>query len=91
MQLELAVTLAIYLVLRRGEVLGLRWCGIDFDKGTVKIANTRTKAGGSVIEKDPKTEKSKRTLQMCSAVISALEKVLEQKIEREKEPYFHVK
>lgn len=90
-QLELAVTLAIYLGLRRGEVLGLRWGDIDFDKGTVKIANTRTKAGGSVIEKDPKTEKSKRTLQMCSAVISVLKKALEQKREREMGPYFHVK
>lgn len=83
-QLELPVLLAVYLGLRRGEVLGLRWSDIDFEKCTVKIQNNRTKAGGKIIEKDPKTEKSLRMLCMSPAVIHVLRKAREQQKETAK-------
>lgn len=70
--LEAPVVLAVYLGLRRGEVLGLRWSDVDFEAGILHIANTRTKAGGKVIEKEPKTEKSNRVMLMSPPVISAL-------------------
>lgn len=71
-KLELPVTLAVYLGLRRGEVLGLRWKDVDFEAGVLHIRNTRTKAGASVIEKEPKTENSKRKLSMPDEVRKVL-------------------
>lgn len=71
-KLELPVILAVHLGLRRGEVLGLRWQEVDFETGTVRIDNTRTKAGGSVIEKEPKTEKSRRAFEMPDEVRTVL-------------------
>ena len=73
-QLELPVTLAALLGLRRGEVLGLRWEDIDFNNRLLHVCNTRTKAGGKIIEKQPKTEKSDRWFEMPDAVIAALTK-----------------
>jgi len=70
--LEALVVLAAYLGLRRGEVLGLRWSDVDFEAGVLHIVNTRTKAGGRVIEKDPKTETSNRVMLMSQPVIRAL-------------------
>lgn len=70
--LELPVVLAVYLGLRRGEVLGLRWSDIDWEKGVLHVESTRTKAGGTVIVKDPKTEKSRRALR----ILPEVEKVL---------------
>jgi len=49
-----AVVLASRYALRRGELLGLRWQDIDFDKHTIKIVNTRTKVYKAV-EKKPKS------------------------------------
>jgi len=66
--LELPVTLAVYLGMRRGEVLGLRWSDIDFEGGILQISSTRTKAGGNVIVKDPKTDKSRRAFKMPQEV-----------------------
>lgn len=89
-QLELPVTLAAYLGLRRGEVLGLRWCDIDFDKNILRVENTRTKAGGEVIEKEPKTEKSKRVLVMPMQVVAALHRAKERQTEiRQKHKNYH--
>lgn len=61
-QLEVPVFLAVYLGLRREEVLGLRWKDIDLEKRVAHIVNVRTKAGDVVIEKAPKTKKSERSL-----------------------------
>jgi len=59
-----AIMLASGLGLRRGEVCGLKWSHIDFEKGIVKIENTRTANGGVEVEKSTKTEKSNRTLSL---------------------------
>jgi len=47
-QIELAVQLAIYLGLRRGEICGLRWENIDLFGRTVRIVDNRTMAGAKV-------------------------------------------
>ena len=89
-QLELPVTLASYLGLRRGEVLGLRWRDIDFEKNILRVNNTRTKAGGNVIEKEPKTEKSKRVLVMPAQVVEVLlnEKTRQVEIRKKHQNYY---
>lgn len=60
--LELVVKLGAYLGLRRGEICGLRWRDIDFEHSVIHIRVTRTTAGDRVVEKEPKTKNSIRTL-----------------------------
>jgi len=74
LNLEVPVVLAAMLGLRRGEVLGLRWSDIDFEKRVLHVCNSRTKAGGNIIEKAPKTEKSNRSFIMPEEVVNALRK-----------------
>ena len=73
-QLEVPVKLAAYLGLRRGEVLGLKWEHVDFDNATIRICNTRTEAGHTVIEKQPKTERSNRQLQLTPELVDFLKR-----------------
>ena len=71
--LEIPVLLAAYLGLRRGEIAGLRWRDIDFENAVIHIENTRTKAGGKIVEKAPKTERSIRQLLLPEALSSVLQ------------------
>lgn len=70
---SLPIILALFLGLRRGEVLGLRWPDVDFDKKTMFIQRTATpsKKGGYVID-SCKTEKSVRMLLVPDVVIDKL-------------------
>lgn len=88
--LEVPVVLASYLGLRRGEVLGLRWEDIDFEKGILHVCNTRTKAGATLIEKQPKTEKSNRSFLMPLPVVTALQKAQARKHEMLESKNFYV-
>ncbi|MCT4543522.1 MAG: site-specific integrase [Vallitalea sp.] len=58
---EIPIMLAGVLGLRRGEVFGLRWTDIDFKKRTISISNTLVR-WDEYLEKDPKTDMSKRTI-----------------------------
>lgn len=81
-QLELPVTLASLLGLRRGEVLGLRWEDIDFNNRLLHVCNARTKAGSKIIEKQPKTEKSNRSFLIPEAVIAVLTKAQNERMKQ---------
>jgi len=59
--------------MRRGEVLGLRWSDVSLSEGTLAIARTRVLVEGVVVEKGPKSRRSKRTLPLFEPVISTLE------------------
>jgi integrase len=59
--------------LRRGEVLGLKWGDISLTEGTLAIARTRVLVEGVVVEKGPKSRRSKRTLPLFEPVTGALE------------------
>jgi integrase len=66
-RLELPVLVAAFYGLRRGEVLGLKWDAIDFNRGTLTIKRTVTQAKidgkYQIIEQDSaKTKSSLRTL-----------------------------
>lgn len=50
--------------LRRGEIAGLRWKHVDFDAGTVEIAENRTAYGKEVFTTTPKSLRSRRILRM---------------------------
>lgn len=69
--------------LRRGEIAGLRWTDVDFDSGTLTIANNRVSAGGRSIENDPKSFTSRRTLPLPDRLVVALRDARErQRVER---------
>ena len=71
-KLELPVLVAAFYGLRRGEVLGLKWDAIDFERGTISIKRTVTtiKLDGKCqeIEKESaKTKSSLRTLPLIGS------------------------
>lgn len=72
--LECPVRLAACLGLRRGEVLGLKWSDINFEKAELTVARSRTQVGNTNIEKDPKTERSKRTLTLTPTLLDSLKR-----------------
>ena len=69
-------TAAIILLLtglRRGELCGLEWEDIDFDAATLTVARSvTTVAGFGAVEKEPKTESSKRVIAISDKLISVL-------------------
>jgi integrase len=59
--------------MRPAEICGLRWSvDVNLEARTIRLANTRTIAGGKVEEKGPKSEKGKRTLPLPGPVLAAL-------------------
>ncbi|OBY30805.1 site-specific integrase [Mycolicibacter kumamotonensis] len=58
--------------LRRSEVLGLRWVDVDFDAGTITVAQGRVVVGGGTVTGAPKSTRSARTLPMPLDVMTAL-------------------
>ncbi len=58
---------------RRSEVLGLAWSAVDFDAGTVRVAQGRVVVrGAGTATGAPKSERSRRTLPMPAEVMLAL-------------------
>jgi integrase len=58
---------------RRSEVLGLAWSAVDFDAGTVSVAQGRVVVpGAGTTTGAPKSERSRRTLPMPANVKAAL-------------------
>lgn len=61
--------------LRRGEIAGLMWSDIDLGAGTLTVARNRVQAGaGNVVEGDPKTLASRRTLPLDEGLVSVLKR-----------------
>lgn len=68
-----AAWLLSVLGLRRGEVLGLRWCDISFTEGILRVGErTRVLVNGKVIEKGAKSKRSVRSLPLFGPVSTAL-------------------
>jgi integrase len=67
------LTLALTLGARRGELLGLRWSDLDVETGRVSIQQSVQRYTGTGLQAtDPKTERSRRTLnlpQACTRVL----------------------
>jgi integrase len=90
--MEVPLTLAVALGVRRGELLGLRWQAIDFEYETVSIEETIHRE--SLIQRDgstisrvvvgpPKTASSRRINQLSRPVLDLLRRhKLEQEIQK---------
>lgn len=69
----LALSLALVLGLRRGEVCGLRWSDIDFDRAEVLIQNQRVRLdSGRIIDATPKSRASVRRLPIPAPLLARL-------------------
>ena len=58
--------------MRRGEVLGLRWCDIDFENGWIHIRQQIGRVNGELKVWELKTKSSRRALPMMSFIRQAL-------------------
>ena len=59
--------------MRRGELCGLEWSNIDFKEATITIERSvTTVAGIGVVDKEPKTESSKRVIAISDKLLSVL-------------------
>jgi integrase len=64
--------LALYLGLRRGELLGLRWEDVDLDAGVLEVRRTLQRVGGELRAVTPKTRTSRRTVPLIGLCVEAL-------------------
>ncbi len=70
-----ATLLLLLTGMRRGELVGLEWDDIDFEDGSISIKRSATTvATVGVVEKDPKTESSKRVIAISDKLLSVLRK-----------------
>jgi integrase len=67
------IVLAVTSAMRRGEIAGLKWKAVDLDEGFLWVKKTLedTKEHGLVLKK-PKTETSKRKINLPALAVSAL-------------------
>jgi integrase len=64
--------LALTLGMRQAEILGLRWQDVDIDGSRLRVRQTLQRIGKEIVIKEPKTERSRRTLALTPSLVSAL-------------------
>ena len=71
--LYMPILLAVTTGMRRGEVLAVRWSDIDLDSGILSVTRTLEKSRyGGLNFKQPKTQKSRRTISLPAITVEAL-------------------
>jgi integrase len=72
--LQMAVLLASWCQLRRGEILGLRRQDVDMARRTLMVVQTRSrKMDGTTVVKGPKSKAGRRTIALPSNVVPPFE------------------
>jgi integrase len=71
-RLSAAYFLAATTGLRRGEVLGLRWCDLDLAAPRLSVIQTLISVGGAASFSTPKTARGRRAVALDSTTVSAL-------------------
>lgn len=59
---DVALSLALYAGLRRGEICGLQWADVDLPSGVIHVRRQRCRAYGQLIEKQPKSRAGVRDI-----------------------------
>jgi integrase len=80
-RLHALYVLALYLGLRRGELLGLRWEDIDLDAGVLEVRRTLQRVAGELRAVLPKTRTSRRTVPLIGLCVEALKEHRERQAE----------
>jgi integrase len=70
---EALYMLAVTTGLRQGELLGLKWEDVDLEDGGIRVRRTLTRHKGRLVLGEPKTKRSRRTVQLTEAAVEALE------------------
>ncbi|MEU8467941.1 site-specific integrase [Streptomyces sp. NPDC029006] len=71
-RLGAAYVLALYLGLRRGELLGLHWADIDLEGGSLEIRTALQRVDGALVLTAPKTRRSERPVPLPRVCVDAL-------------------
>lgn len=72
-RLAALVVLAVHTGMRKGELLGLRWCDVDMDEGAIHVQGSLQPIPGEGLQVvEVKTEKSRRKIQLGQASVQAL-------------------
>lgn len=58
--------------MRQGEVLGLRWDAVDFEREQIAVRHSLAEVKAKFILKEPKSKRSRRTLKVPAFVTAAL-------------------
>ena len=70
---HIAYVIAIFTGMRRGEVLGLRWCDVDFERSQLRVMQTVYKPTGMAPQiQSTKTSGSVRSITVTEHVLNAL-------------------
>ncbi len=85
---EALFILALATGMRRGELLGLKWQDIDFEKGVLRVRRTLSRVptkmveelGASYIEAETKTKRSRRSIVLADFAIEALKQHRERQL-----------
>jgi len=80
-RLEALYVLAIATGLRQGELLALKWEDVDLERGVLRVRRTLTRVGGKVSLGEPKTKKSRRSVNLTDAAVEALRSHLSRQLE----------
>jgi integrase len=73
-QLWFALFAAVSIGLRRGEVMGLRWCDVDFERDLLYIRQNLTSPGGKIEMRPTKTVTGQRDILMPASLKAALKR-----------------
>lgn len=71
-RLGAAYVLALYLGLRRGELLGLHWSDVDLERGSLEIRTALQRVNGELTLTAPKTRRSERPVPLPAVCVDAL-------------------
>ncbi|WP_329811610.1 site-specific integrase [Streptomyces sp. GSL17-113] len=71
-RLHALYVLALVMGMRRGELLGLRWDAVNFDRGTLTVERSLQRVDGELALVRPKTAASVRTIPLPPVVVTAL-------------------
>ena len=70
--IEIPVLLATFCSLRRGEICGLRFSDVDYEKKMIRIERSRGRIGSEDYVKEPKTKKSKRVVFVTDYILELI-------------------
>lgn len=71
-KLYLPALIAATTGMRRGEILALRWCDIDLDAGTLRVARSLQQTSKGLEFKEPKSLRGRRNIALARATVDAL-------------------